>query len=530
MVPRKSIYVHQVSLGLPGEVWNMIEFHNLCKRFHAITALGDVSFRIETGTAHALVGENGAGKSTLMKILGGAYVPDEGEIRIDGVPVHFNSPADSIAAGVGIIHQELNLIPYLSVAENIMLGNEPLTPWRTIDQKASRERASQLLAMLGLHVNPARLVGSLRVGEQQLVEIAKALAANVRILVLDEPTSALSTSEIDNLMHVMENLRANGVTLIYISHKLDEVFRIADAITVLRDGHHVGTWPSSELTEHDVITHMVGRELNDLFPKTHVEPGEVVLKVTNLSTHPGRFEDRREIRDVSFTLRRGEILGLAGLLGAGRTETLEAIYGSIPRSKRTGSIELRGQSTVISGPNHAIKSGIAMVPEDRKNQSIVPSMTVRENATLSHLTSLTRIGVVNQRRERDVTREEMESLSIKAPGQTASINALSGGNQQKVVLARCLLNKPDVLLLDEPTRGIDVGAKSEIYALMSQIAAQGTAIVMASSELPELLAMCDRILVMHEGRVVHELDAEHASQTSVMAAATGQIDLLIPQA
>lgn len=507
----------------------MIEFENLCKRFHATTALDGVTFAVETGTIHALVGENGAGKSTLMKILAGAYRPDEGTLKIDGEPVRFNSPADSINAGVGIIHQELNLIPYLSVAENIMLGKEPLTAFRLIDKRTSRKKAREILEDLGLDLDPERLVGTLRVGEQQLVEIAKTLAANVRILILDEPTSALSETETENLMAVMESVRASGVTLIYISHKLSEVFRMADAITVLRDGHYVGTWPKSVLNEHDVINHMVGRDLTELFPKTQVEPGDIVLRVDDLSTNPHQFDERRAVRDISLTLRRGEILGLAGLMGAGRTEVLEAIYGVLPTRQRSGTMYLRGEETKIKSPALAISHGIAMVPEDRKTQSLVHSMSVRENTTLSSLSAFSRFGVVNNRKERDATRSEIDRLFIKTPGQSANIDALSGGNQQKVVLARCLLTKPDVLLLDEPTRGIDVGAKSEIYTLMSEIAASGTGIIMASSELPELLAMCDRILVMHEGRIVQEIDGSNASQVNVMSAATGQIDQLVRQ-
>lgn len=505
----------------------MIQFTDLCKRFQATIALDGVSFTVQSGTVHALVGENGAGKSTLMKILSGAYRPDDGTIAIDGVQVKFHSPADALNAGVGIIHQELNLIPYLTVAENIMLGKEPLTPLRLVDKRASQKKATEMLTLLGLDLAPDRLVGTLRVGEQQLVEIAKALAANVNILILDEPTSALSETEIENLMSVMNSLRASGVTLIYISHKLNEVFQIADDITVLRDGQCIGTWPRAELVEQDVISHMVGRELTDLFPKTHVEPGEIVLNVNNISTNPPQFDERRPVRDISFTLRRGEILGLAGLMGAGRTEVLEAIYGGIPASLRTGSISLRGKEIRVNSPGMAISHGIAMVPEDRKNQSLVHQMMVRENATLSSLQDFSTFGVVNTREEREATKSEIDRLSIKTPGQSVNIDSLSGGNQQKVVLARCLMTNPDVLLLDEPTRGIDVGAKSEIYTLMSKIAANGTGIIMASSELPELLAMCDRILVMHEGRIVREVDASNASQLNVMAAATGQVEQIV---
>lgn len=503
---------------------SMIEFDNLCKRFHATTALDGVSFTVATGTIHALVGENGAGKSTLMKILSGAHLPDDGTITIDGEQVRFNSPASALNAGIGIIHQELNLIPYLSIAENIMLGKEPLTPWRTVDRTASNRRAAELLHTLGLDLNTDRLVGSLRVGEQQLVEIAKALASNIRILILDEPTSALSEAETENLMAVMESLRANGVTLIYISHKLEEVFRMADTITVLRDGACIGTWPKEELTEQTVIGHMVGRELSDLFPKTRVEPGDVVLRVENLTTKVHAFDERRAISDISFTLRRGEILGLAGLMGSGRTEVLEAIYGVLPQRQFSGTIQIGGDVQHIGSPGEAISEGIAMVPEDRKTQSLVHPMSVRENTTLSSLGKFLHLGVISNQKERQATEDEIRRLSIKTPGQHANIDALSGGNQQKVVLARCLLTKPDVLLLDEPTRGIDVGAKSEIYTLMNEIVANGTGIIMASSELPELLAMCDRILVMHEGRISREVDSSEASQVAVMSAATGQVE------
>lgn len=504
----------------------MIEFDGLCKRFQATTALDNVSFSVEAGTIHALVGENGAGKSTLMKILSGAHQPDEGAIRIDSKQVHFNTPGSALNAGIGIIHQELNLIPYLSVAENIMLGKEPVTRWGLVDNNASRTRTTELLRTLGLDLDPDRLVGTLRVGEQQLVEIAKALASNIQILILDEPTSALSEAETENLMSVMESLRADGVTLIYISHKLEEVFRMADNITVLRDGQCIGTWAKDDLTESDVIGHMVGRTLSDLFPKTRVEPGEVVLQVENLSTSIHEFDDRRAISDVSFTLRRGEILGLAGLMGSGRTEVLEAIYGVLPARQISGTVQHSGNVVTVNSPEGAIAKGIAMVPEDRKNQSLIHPMTVRENTTLSSLHKFLTFGMVNQREEREATSRQIDRLSIKTPGQSANIEALSGGNQQKVVLARCLLTQPDILLLDEPTRGIDVGAKSEIYGLMNEIVANGTGIIMASSELPELLAMCDRILVMHEGRISREINSEDATQTAVMEAATGQIDAI----
>lgn len=502
----------------------MIEFKDLCKRFHATIALYDVSFVVESGTIHALVGENGAGKSTLMKILSGAHQPDEGSISIDGHQVQFGTPGAALEAGIGIIHQELNLIPYLTVAENITLGREPLTRFHLVDKRASRKLATELLETLGLKVDTNRLVGSLRVGEQQLIEIAKALASNVRILILDEPTSALSDAETEKLFEVMNSLRASGVTLIYISHKLDEVFRMADAITVLRDGECIGTWPRDDITQHEIINQMVGRTLSDLFPKTHVEPGEVVLQVDSLSTTPHQFDERRAISDISFTLRRGEILGFAGLMGSGRTEVLEAVYGVLSSRQFTGTLQMRGQQVAINSPADAIRKGIAMVPEDRKNQSLIQPMTVRDNTTLSSLEDYQRLGVIDGRQEREATRGQIDRLAIKTSGQSVNIQSLSGGNQQKVVLARCLLTDPDVLLLDEPTRGIDVGAKSEIYNLMSEIAANGTGIIIASSELPELLAMCDRILVMHEGRIVRELDASGASQVRIMAAATGQFE------
>ncbi len=502
----------------------MLRLKSISKSFPGVQALTDVSFEVAPGEIHALVGENGAGKSTLMKILSGVHTDYEGELFIGGEPLRPSSPRDAQQQGIAIIHQELNLIPELTVAENIFLGREPSQALGVIAQRTMQRDAATLLERLDLHISPNRKVSSLRIGEQQLVEVAKALSLDARVLILDEPTSALSRTEIEHLFAVIATLKRHGVTMIYISHKFDEIFALADTITVLRDGRHIDTMPASQTSEAEVIRLMVGRELSDLFPKSAVAIGDEVMRVDGLGLEPAPELQKRALRDISFSLRRGEILGVAGLMGSGRTELLEAIYGVHPPQRRAGTITVNGVERALRSPEEAIESGIAFVTEDRKTQSLILGLPVAQNITLPSLRALSRYGVLLLRRERGVVERLVDQLRIKTPATTTPAENLSGGNQQKVAIAKCLLTHPAVLLLDEPTRGIDIGAKAEIYALMSQLVEQGASIVMASSELPELLAMCDRILVLHEGRLVDTLDQKDADQVSIMAAATRHQD------
>jgi ribose transport system ATP-binding protein len=505
----------------------MLRFESVSKRFSGTQALSDISFEVERGEIHALVGENGAGKSTLMKILSGVHTDFEGSISLDGQPLRFSGTRDAQEAGISIIHQELQLVPELTVAENIFLGREPRRAFGMIDTGKMVASAGELLGQLGLRINPNRKVGSLRIGDQQLTEVAKALSLNTQLLILDEPTSALSQTEIERLFSVMADLRARGVTMIYISHKFDEIFRLADRITVLRDGRYISTVPRSETSESRIIQAMVGRELSEFFPKDTTPQDAEILRIEHLSFAPGGDSEQRSLHDISFSLRHGEILGVAGLMGSGRTELLETIFGSNPRHQVSGSVTIEGRPVHISSPQDALAYGIALVTEDRKGKSLVLPLAVTENLTLSSLARFCNAGVVRHRRERAAVSEMVRSLRIKTPGLSAPIESLSGGNQQKVVLGKCLLSTPRILLLDEPTRGIDVGAKAEIYALMSQFAVQGMAIIMASSELPELLAMCDRILVLHDGRLAATIDQREANQVNIMEAATGRLSTAV---
>jgi ribose transport system ATP-binding protein len=498
----------------------MLQVSNVTKHFPGVRALHNVSFDVRAGEIHALIGENGAGKSTLMKILSGVYSSDEGQIRLDGQPMHLADPHDAQRHGIATIHQELNLIPELTVAENIYLGREPRTAAGLLDRRRMEADAEALLERLNLSIPVNRPVKWLRVGEQQLVEVAKALSLDARLLILDEPTSALSQTEIERLFAVIAALKEQGVTMIYISHKFDEIFRLADRVTVLRDGEHIATLPIAETSERQLIQLMVGRSLTDLFPKTTATIGEEVLRVERLSLRTTEQSGGRPLHDISFTLRRGEILGVAGLMGAGRTELLETIFGVYPPRQVEGSITVAGQPRRLASPRAAIRSGLAFVSEDRKGQGLVLKLPVAHNMTLAALGRFLRFDVIRRRAENRAVVETIDQLRIKTPAPTTEVEKLSGGNQQKVVLARCLLTQPHVLLLDEPTRGIDVGAKAEIYALISQLAQGGAGIIIASSELPELLSMCDRILVLCEGRITAELSREEATQEQIMAAAT----------
>ncbi|MBI3463238.1 MAG: sugar ABC transporter ATP-binding protein [Planctomycetes bacterium] len=493
--------------------------HHITKRFPGVTALGDVSLDVAAGEVHAIVGENGAGKSTLMKILSGAIIDYDGEIVLRGKRARFSGPRDAEQHGISIMYQELNLVEELSAAANIFLGRDKRTRFGLLDDHRMEAEAAGYFAQLGTHIHPAIRVGDLRVGDQQLVEIAKALSLNAEILIMDEPTSALSESEVRRLFDVVRTLKGHGVTVLYISHKMDEVFELADRITVLRDGRLVQTVPRTEADPRQVINLMVGREIASLHFDEPRRPGEVVLRVEGLTLATRDRAARLKLDGVSFELRRGEILGVAGLLGAGRTELLECLFGASPILPR-GKILLDGRPVLFRRPSLAMAAGLAFVTEDRKRLGLFDQMTLAANVTISKLGRILRAGLLSRRKEFTLVGQSTRELGIRSAGPDATITSLSGGNQQKSILARWLLTEPKVLLLDEPTRGIDVGAKAELYVLMDRLCRQGLAIVMTSSELPELLTVCDRIMVLCEGRKTAELARAEATEEKIMHAAT----------
>jgi ribose transport system ATP-binding protein len=504
----------------PERVQAVLEARQITKTFPGVVALRTVSFDVLAGEVHAVIGENGAGKTTLMKVLSGVHADYEGELLLDGLPVHFDGPRQAQQAGIGIVHQELNLVRDLTVAENVFLGREPLTRWRTIDRRTMNAQTRILFERLEIEVAPDRRVGDLRVGEQQMVEIAKALSLNARVLILDEPTSALSDRETATLFSLIRRLKEQNVAIVYISHRMEEVFEVSDRITVLRDGEYVGTLPKVQATRDELIRMMVGRTLKSFFAEDErtTPAEEIVLSVENLCL-TGAVEGRRTlIRDVSFDVRAGEILGLAGLLGSGRTEVLEAIFGAHGDRAR-GRICIDGQPVVIRSPLDAIEHGMALVTEDRKATGLVINLTVRENLSLPSLRQLVRHGMVDRGAERRLADEFIGRLTIRTPSREQAVVHLSGGNQQKVILGKWLAIHPRILLLDEPTRGIDVGAKAEIYHLLRELSLRRVAILMASSELPELLELCHRILVMREGRAAALLAREEATQEKILHAA-----------
>ena len=486
----------------------LLRMRGITKSFPGVRALKGIDLDLNAGEVLALLGENGAGKSTLIKVLGGAHVPEEGTIEIEGRPVSIANPHDSQRAGIGIIYQEFNLVPELTVRENIFLGQEGGT-LRWISARSEYRRARQLFERLGVPIDPEALCGSLTVAQQQIVEIAKALALDARIIVMDEPSAALTLKEVDRLFAIIRELQTQGIGIIYISHRLDEIFQVADRVTVLRDGAYVGTEPIDTLTRERMIEMMVGRSIDDEFPKHRgATIGEARLVVRNLCRG-------RAVKDVSLSVRRGEVLGLTGLVGAGRTETARLIFGA-DRSER-GEIELDGKRLRIHHPRDAIAAGICLLTEDRKSQGLVLGQTCLENFGLPNVGAFTRFGLLRHRRERAAFAGYITSLQIKLTDHDQLVGTLSGGNQQKIVLAKWLERNADVIIFDEPTRGIDVGAKYEIYLLINRLAAQGKAILMISSELPEVLGMSDRILVMHEGRVTGEIaDVVNATQEQVM--------------
>lgn len=501
-----------------------LRMESITKHFGGVHALEGVTFEAGSGEVHALCGENGAGKSTLMKILAGAIIEYDGKIVVKGQPARFGGPRDAENAGIRIIHQELNLVPDLTVAANIFLGRERRGILRMLDDRAMEAEAKRLFERLGAPISPRARVGDLRIGDQQMVEIAKALAFDADIVIMDEPTSALSDAEVARLFRVIDDLRRAGATVIYISHKMNEVFTLSDRVTVLRDGRFVASAARTEIEPPQVIKWMVGREIATMHLVAPVTPGATILEVQNLSLPTAHDSGRPSLSGISFELRRGEVLGVAGLLGAGRTELLEAIFGASPAAP-SGSIRLEGHPVRFRHPAEAIDAGIALVTEDRKNLGLFDQMTVGENITIAHLGALAKFGFVNARAESRAIRHAIERHHIKTAGGVAAVTSLSGGNQQKCILARWLLSTPMVLLLDEPTRGIDVGAKAEIYTLIRHLAAhEGLGIIMTSSELPELLAVSDRIMVMCEGRLTTTLSRAEASEETIMHAATQFLD------
>jgi ABC-type sugar transport system ATPase subunit len=493
----------------------LLEARGISKSFAGVKALDDVQITVRRGKLNALVGENGAGKSTLMNVLAGVFPPDQGEIRLAGRAVRFRNPREAQEAGISIIFQELNLVPGLSVAENIFLGREPVGRLGLVDYGRMNREARGLTDQLHLAVDPRTPVARLRVGAQQTVEIAKALSFRSRVIIMDEPTSAITEQEADLLFQIIGRVKQRGVGIIYITHKLDELSRIADDVTVMRDGRCIATRSFASVAHDELVRLMVGRELAELFPQSAVEIGHEVLDVEGVSLrHPDRA-GAFVVKDVSFRLRRGEVLGLFGLMGAGRTELLQTIFGLHP-TRSVGRIAVDGQPVTIRSPQDAIAAGLALAPEDRRAEGLVLSMSVAENVSLPSLRRLTRWGLLPLRCEHELAAPYVHRLRVKTPSLRQPVRFLSGGNQQKVVLCKWLATEPKVLLLDEPTRGIDISAKKEIYALISELARSGLGVVMVSSELPEILAVADRILVLTEGRLVGEFSRGQATEEVIL--------------
>jgi len=493
----------------------ILRLSGISKSFAGVRALKGVSFDLMAGEVHALVGENGAGKSTLIKVITGAHEPDEGTLEVRGELIEGNDPVRAKTLGIAAIYQQPALFPDLTVAENIALGLEPPGPWRLVRWGRRRDRARTLLDRIGAAIDPEAEVRRLTMPEQQLVEIARAIGAEARILIMDEPSASLTDREVDRLFRVVRELKGHGVGIIYISHRLEELPEVADRVTALRDGSMVGTRPMGEVDRGELIRMMVGRELSAVFPKVEVPRGEVVLEVEGLGCRASG------VHDVSFRVREGEMLGLAGLIGAGRTELARVLFGLTPAD--SGTIRLDGEEVTIDSPGRAVELGIAHVPEDRRRHGVILEMSVAANATLATLRAISTMGMLDFRREREVAADLVRRLDVKTASVDAPAGDLSGGNQQKVALARWLAADPTVLILDEPTQGVDVGAKAEIHRLMGELAARGLAIVMISSELPEILGMSDRIAVMHGGTIVATIDRADATQETLLGLALGHV-------
>lgn len=489
----------------------LLELRGVAKAFGQVIALRDATLALRPGSIHALVGENGAGKSTLVKIIAGLYRRDSGEMTLAGESVDFGSTAEAKAAGIAVIYQEPTLFPDLSVTENIFMGRQPLGRFRRIDRTRMRDEVTGLFRRLGVRIDPDRVAAGLSIADQQMIEIAKALSLDARVLIMDEPTAALSGVEVERLFQVARSLRDEGRALVFISHRFDEVFSLCDTITVMRDGSYVSTEATAETDPDAVVAQMVGREITELFPKLDAEVGDPILEVRGL-TSPGVFSD------IDLTVRAGEIVGLAGLVGAGRSEVARAVFGV--DGYRSGSVRMHGRAIPKGRPTAAMRAGIALVPEDRRKQGLVLEESVSRNIASSILRSISRGGLVTVGGENRAARPWAERMEVKANALTTLAGTLSGGNQQKVVLGKWLATNPKLLIIDEPTRGIDVGTKSEVHRLLSQLAQQGLGILMISSELPEVLGMADRVVVMREGRITAEIDRADATQENVMRAAT----------
>ena len=498
---------------------SVIEFRHVTKSYPGVIALSDVSLSVRRGELLSICGENGAGKSTLVKILSGVITEYDGEIYLHRNPKRFQGTGDAETAGVSIIHQELNLVEELSAAANVFLGREITSRWGWLDDRAMEHLTEQVFQELECQIDPRQPAGNLRVGDQQLIEIAKAISLETEILVMDEPTSALTESEVRRLYRVVERLRNKGVTILYISHKMDEVFHLSDRICVLRDGKLMATLDRAATNPREVTHLMVGREIESVDFGELRQQGDEVLVVEGLSLPWPGHARRWRLQNICLTLRRGEILGIAGLMGAGRTELLECLFGSSPLPPQ-GTIWLAGQPVRFQHPADARRAGVALVTEDRKRLGLFQQMTVRENITICTLREMVRGGLVRRRNELRQTSKVFDKLSVKAASTETPITSLSGGNQQKTIIGRWLLTRPQVLLLDDPTRGVDVGAKAELYRLMDQLCREGIGIILTSSELPELLTICDRILVMSEGCLTAEFSRQEATEEKIMEAAT----------
>jgi ribose transport system ATP-binding protein len=498
----------------------MLVAANISKRFPGVIALDQVNLDLPAGKVTAIIGENGAGKSTLMKILSGVYADYEGDIVLDGNTVKFKNPREAQRAGIAIIHQELNLIPYLSITENLFLGREIKNSWGMLDKKAMRQKAGELLEQLKLAVNPDTLIADLKVGQQQVVEIAKALLYDANVIIMDEPTSAISESEVEVLFGIIDNLKKQGKAIAYISHKLNELFKIANRYVVLRDGKTIESGEMQDISHDQLIHKMVGRNIDIIRNGNIAKDKKTLLKVDRLCLHT---KTKKVLSDISFELSCGEVLGIFGLMGAGRTELTEALLGTYP-GLVTGTITLDNDIVKFKSAANAIKAGMALVPEDRKKDGLILGLDVKINISLSSLEQVRHTtGLLNNQAEVELAQKYMASLAIKTPSHKQTVKNLSGGNQQKIVIAKCLATRPKVLMLDEPTRGIDINAKNEIYKLIAELAAAGLGIIMVSSELPEILAISDRILVMADGRITAQFEAANATEDNILKAAIADI-------
>ena len=489
-----------------------IEMRGIDKSFGSNQVLKQAGFTLESGEVHALMGENGAGKSTLMKILTGVYTKDAGTVLVDGKEVNYKNPQEAEKAGIVFIYQELNVMFDLTVEENLFMGKEIHGKFGICDKKAMQKKAQEALNILGVNISPKTVMAELSVGQQQMVEICKALMADAKVIIMDEPTAALTQSETVALFKVIESLRKKGVSMVYISPRMEEIFELCDRITVLRDGSYIGVKNIPETNMNEIVKMMIGREIGERYPSRNVKIGKEVLKVKEL-TRKGTFHD------VNFSVRAGEVLGVSGLMGAGRTEIMQAIFGNL--SYESGTIEIDGKEVKISNPRQAMEHGIGFITEDRKTEGLMLDKSIRENISLCNLRRISKSSVISREAEKNMVAEAIKDLHIKCFGSYHECNNLSGGNQQKVVLAKWILTNPKILILDEPTRGVDIGAKKEIYSIINKLAAQGVAIIMVSSELPEVLGMSDNIMVVREGEVRGIISYEEANQERVMTLATG---------